>query len=164
MSSTPPLLSISHLSKTFEGQVALREVSLAIQAREIYGLVGHNGSGKSTLIKVLAGYHKPDPGAVLTLAGQDILSGSGASDQLRFIHQDLGLIQTLSAAENLAIGGGGFRTGGLHRIRWAEQRAFARESIGRSTRARSTSCWSPSGTSPPRAGQCCSSPTASRRC
>jgi ABC-type sugar transport system ATPase subunit len=131
MSSTPPLLSISSLSKTFEGQVALREVSLAIQAREIYGLVGHNGSGKSTLIKVLAGYHKPDPGATLTLAGHDILSGSAVSGQLRFIHQDLGLIQTLSAAENLAIGGGGYRTGGFHRIHWAEQRAFARESIGR---------------------------------
>lgn len=131
MRSTPPLLSVSHLSKTFEGQVALRDVSLAIQAREVYGLVGHNGSGKSTLIKVLAGYHKPDPGAVVTLASQDVLSGSGASSQLRFIHQDLGLIQTLSAAENLAIGGGGFRSGGFHRIRWAEQRAFARDSIGR---------------------------------
>ena len=132
MSSAPgPLLAIGHLSKTFEGQVALRDVSLAIQAREIYGLVGHNGSGKSTLVKVLAGYHKPDPGATLTIAGRDIHAGSSGSSQLRFIHQELGLIPTLSAAENLAIGGGGFRTDRLHRIRWAEQKAFARKSIGR---------------------------------
>ena len=132
MSSAPaPLLTISGLSKTFEGQIALREVSLAIQAREIYGLVGHNGSGKSTLIKVLAGYHKADPGAAITIAGQEIHGGSGGSSQLRFIHQELGLIPTLSAAENLAIGGGGFRTDRFRRIRWGEQKAFARESIGR---------------------------------
>ena len=132
MSTAPePLLAISHLSKTFEGQVVLRDVSLDIHAREIYGLVGHNGSGKSTLIKVLAGYHKPDPGASITVDGRELHAGLSRSSQLRFIHQELGLIPTLSAAENLAIGGGGFRTDRLHRIRWAEQRAYARESIGR---------------------------------
>jgi ribose transport system ATP-binding protein len=132
MSSVPaPLLAIGRLSKTFEGQVALREVSLAIAAGEIYGLVGHNGSGKSTLIKVLAGYHKPDPGASITLGGRDLQAASGSSSQLRFIHQELGLIPTMSAAENLAIGAGGYRTGRLQRIRWGQQRSIARSSFAR---------------------------------
>ena len=56
------VLRIEHLSKTFPGQVALSDVSIAVAAGEVHALVGQNGSGKSTLIKVLAGYHQPDPG------------------------------------------------------------------------------------------------------
>ena len=56
-------LQIEHLSKTFPGQAALVDVSLTVEHGEVDALVGQNGSGKSTLIKVLAGYHQPDPGA-----------------------------------------------------------------------------------------------------
>ena len=55
-------LRIEHLSKTFPGQVALDDVALDVGAGEVHALVGQNGSGKSTLIKILAGYHQPDPG------------------------------------------------------------------------------------------------------
>ena len=51
------------LSKTFPGTKALDNVDFDVRAGEIHALVGHNGSGKSTLIKVLSGYHSPDPGA-----------------------------------------------------------------------------------------------------
>jgi len=57
-----PLVSIEHLSKTFPGQQALADVSFDINRRTIHALVGENGSGKSTLIKILAGFHLPDPG------------------------------------------------------------------------------------------------------
>ena len=53
-------LHIHSLSKTFPGQVALRDVALDIEEGEIHALVGQNGSGKSTLIKILAGFHQPD--------------------------------------------------------------------------------------------------------
>ena len=56
-------LRIEHLSKTFPGQAALVDVGLTVKHGEVHALVGQNGSGKSTLIKVLAGYHQPDPGA-----------------------------------------------------------------------------------------------------
>ena len=55
-------LRIEHLSKTFAGQIALDDVSIDVAAGEVHTLVGQNGSGKSTLIKILAGYHQPDPG------------------------------------------------------------------------------------------------------
>jgi ribose transport system ATP-binding protein len=75
---------------------------------EVHALLGQNGSGKSTLIKVLAGYHQPDPGAAASYDGQPLALGdAGAAHAagIRFIHQDLALIPELSVADNLALGG-----------------------------------------------------------
>ncbi len=109
-----PLLTIEHLTKVFPGQVALDDVSLTINAGRTHALVGQNGSGKSTLIKILAGYHQPTGEPTATYYGSD---GDGAPLQLgdgkaaeshgiRFVHQDLGLVDTLTTVENLALGTG----------------------------------------------------------
>ncbi len=70
--------------------------------------MGQNGSGKSTLVKVLAGYHAPDRGAELQIDGREvrlpIQPGSLGSLGISFVHQDLGLVEHLSAAENISIG------------------------------------------------------------
>ena len=63
------------MSKTFGGQRALDSVSLTIEPGEIHALVGQNGSGKSTLIKVLAGYHAPDAGGSVVVAGDPLTLG-----------------------------------------------------------------------------------------
>lgn len=60
---TETVLQFTGLFKTFGATRALIDVNFGVQAGEIHGLVGRNGSGKSTLIKVLSGYHVPDPGA-----------------------------------------------------------------------------------------------------
>lgn len=102
-----PLLEVRHVSKTFPGVRALREVSLTVGSGEIVALVGHNGSGKSTLVKLLAGIHHPDDGGSIMVhegAGEPPLSGADARRRLHFIHQDLGLIEQLSAVENLDLG------------------------------------------------------------
>ena len=75
----PPLVSIERLSKTFPGQRALADVSFDIGRREIHALVGENGSGKSTLIKILAGFHLPDPGGRVEVDGKPLEFGSSAS-------------------------------------------------------------------------------------
>jgi ribose transport system ATP-binding protein len=64
------ILSLRGVSKTFPGTKALRDVDLDVRAGEVHALVGHNGSGKSTLVKVLAGYHQPDPGLTVALDGE----------------------------------------------------------------------------------------------
>ena len=64
-----PALRLVGLSKTFGAAKALDGVDLDLTRGEIHGLVGRNGSGKSTLIKVLSGYHVPDPGARLEIGG-----------------------------------------------------------------------------------------------
>ena len=64
------MLELRNLSKTFGGQRALEGASLSIAPGEVHGLLGQNGSGKSTLIKVLAGFHAPDPGGELSIQGR----------------------------------------------------------------------------------------------
>lgn len=117
------LIDIESLSKSFPGQVALNNVSLQILPGQIHALVGQNGSGKSTLIKILAGYHQPDPGAVVRLNGEPVEIASLAPDErahLHVMHQDLGLVGSLSIMENLALGRG-YHTGAFGRINWSRE-------------------------------------------
>jgi ABC-type sugar transport system ATPase subunit len=96
--SHAPLLRVTHLSKTFPGLKALDDVSLEVGAGEIVAIVGQNGSGKSTLVKILAGIYHPDPGALIEGYSPDEKT---IEPELRFIHQDLGLVDALTAVENL---------------------------------------------------------------
>jgi ribose transport system ATP-binding protein len=117
-----PVLRVAGLSKRFGGTQALKDVDLEIAHGEIHALIGPNGSGKSTLIKVLAGYHHAEPGAVAELDGEpfDLGQVTGSRhDRLRFVHQELGLVGELSATDNLALSRGFARTA-LGNIRWSE--------------------------------------------
>ena len=99
-----PILQIRGLSKSFGGARALNEVSLTIRPGEVHGLLGENGSGKSTLIKVLAGFHEPDQGEVWVNGVRVTLPlVPGESQRLgcEFVHQDLGLVSSLTVTENL---------------------------------------------------------------
>jgi ribose transport system ATP-binding protein len=99
-----PVIKIQNLSKTFVEQKALDDVSLTILPHEVHGLLGQNGSGKSTLIKVLAGFHSPDPGAELCINGKSIKLPLQPGEFLKlgmsFVHQDLGLVPTLDVIDN----------------------------------------------------------------
>ena len=102
-----PALLIRNLSKTFRERPALRAAELEVRPGEVHGLVGQNGCGKSTLIKILAGYHAPDPGGEAFVHGRPVALGvAGAAHRagVHFIHQDLGLVGDLSAVDNLALG------------------------------------------------------------
>ena len=100
-------LAVENLSKRFGGALALNNVSLSVGPREVHGLLGSNGSGKSTLIKILAGFHAPEPGGRVRLFGTDVqLPVSGPTARglgLAFVHQNLGLIPSLSLTENLRL-------------------------------------------------------------
>jgi ribose transport system ATP-binding protein len=65
--SSGDALVVENLSKRFGGELALNGVNLSVRRGEVHGLLGANGSGKSTLIKILAGFHAPEPGGSMRL-------------------------------------------------------------------------------------------------
>ena len=84
-------------------------MSVQVARSEIHALVGGNGSGKSTLIKVLAGVEIADPGGVVAVGANEVASERvtpawSSSAGLRFVHQDLGIFESLTVAENLYAG------------------------------------------------------------
>jgi len=129
---TLPAVEIRGLSKTFGLKTVLDAVELTLAPGEIHVLLGQNGSGKSTLIKILSGYHHPDPGGIVRIAGRELQFGSPASSRAlgcRFVHQDLGLVETSSVLDNLLIGVGFPTVTGT--IRRREAARVAREALAR---------------------------------
>jgi ribose transport system ATP-binding protein len=132
-SGTEPLVQVADFSKTFPAQRALIDFEVGLRRGEIHALVGENGSGKSTFIKCLSGYQPPDQGARLTIAGQEVhlpyTATQATSHGLVFVHQDFGIIPTLTVMENIALGKGfAVRHGRIH---WRRQAAIARAVLER---------------------------------
>jgi ribose transport system ATP-binding protein len=123
-----PVVEVRSLSKSFSGTLALTSFDLEIAPGEVHVLVGANGSGKSTLIKVLSGFHGPDEGEVL-IGGHPLLFGSGSHSYrlgCRFVHQDLGLVASLSVQDNLHLSNFPTR---LATLRGGRMKAAARDML-----------------------------------
>jgi ABC-2 type transport system ATP-binding protein len=65
MNSSSISLRAENLRKTFNGFVAVEDLSIEIEKGEIFGLLGPNGAGKTTSIKMITGLLKPDSGKVI---------------------------------------------------------------------------------------------------
>ncbi len=101
-----PVLEAVGVSKSFPGVLALRDVSLTLNAGEVHALVGENGAGKSTLIKVLTGVYSPDAGQ-LVHQGREVLFADPRAAQaagISTIYQELDLVPLMSASRNLYLG------------------------------------------------------------
>ncbi|GAB2866045.1 linearmycin resistance ATP-binding protein LnrL [Pseudoduganella ginsengisoli] len=99
------LLSVSNLSKSYGGRLAVDGVSFQVMAGQVVGLLGPNGAGKSTTVGMIAGLLRSDGGSV-TLNGEPITPGnSAAKRKLGLVPQDLALYDDLSALENLKLFG-----------------------------------------------------------
>ncbi|MFJ3801281.1 sugar ABC transporter ATP-binding protein [Streptomyces sp. NPDC090088] len=125
-SAADPVVGIRGLVKRFGGTVALDGVDLDVTAGSVLALLGPNGAGKSTLIKVLAGVHRPDAGRI-TVVGQP-LGSHAATRAMSFIHQDLGLVDWMTVAENIALSTGYSRRAGL--ISWRRTRERCAAALG----------------------------------
>jgi ribose transport system ATP-binding protein len=102
------LLEFRAVSKEFGGTKALTNVSLSLKQGEILALLGENGAGKSTLIKTLAGIYRPDGGDIL-FRGESYHHRPPKPNErqpIAFIHQDLGLIEWMTVAENVGLAQG----------------------------------------------------------
>ena len=89
--ATPPILQIRGLSKSYGGVQAVRDVDLTVRQGEILGIIGPNGAGKTTMFEMVAGYVKPDAGAVL-FAGRDVTSRSPE------VRASMGLVRSFQSA------------------------------------------------------------------
>jgi ribose transport system ATP-binding protein len=122
-------LFFDNVQKSFGGTQALRGVSLHVERGEIVALLGENGAGKSTLIKTLGGIHSADAGRVL-IDGEEYHHKPGRMNErqkVAFIHQDLGLIEWMSVAENISMAVGFQKRAGL--ISWRRSEEVARRAL-----------------------------------
>jgi len=103
---TTPLISIRNLSKAFAGVRALDKARFELLPGEVHALMGENGAGKSTLMKVLSGIYPRDDGEVLVEGRAVDISSPRAAQALGIgiVHQELNLMNHLSAAQNIFIG------------------------------------------------------------
>lgn len=102
----PSVLELTSISKRFGPVVACSDVSLAVDAGQVHGLLGENGAGKSTLMKVLAGIHAPDSGTI-TVSGRDAVfrtPSDAAGAGIAMVHQHFSLVPRLRVWENFVLG------------------------------------------------------------
>jgi len=99
-------LEMRGISKRFPGVLANDHVDFDVKSGEVHALLGENGAGKSTLMKILYGLYHPDEGEIL-LNGKPVTVAS-PTDAINLgigmIHQHFMLVQTLTVAENVALG------------------------------------------------------------
>jgi len=122
-SSTTPVISFRRVTKRFPGVVALKDVSIDVSPGELHAVVGENGAGKSTLMNCLCGVITDYQGT-LVLRGQPVRF-RGTTDAERagvgIIHQELNLVEELSAAANIFLG-----REMLNKLRLLDDRAMER--------------------------------------
>ena len=129
--TAPAWLVVSGLTKGFQGVQALRDVDFEVRRGEVHGLVGQNGAGKSTLIKVLAGVHQPDAGAVTIDGVETTLPDAAASTAagIAVLHQEPQVVPTMAVYENVYLGLKAPRAGVL--VRRSVMRRTAKEALAR---------------------------------
>ncbi len=124
------LLKMENIVKRFGNATVVNQVSIEVKPGKILALLGENGAGKSTLIKILAGVYKGDGGRIL-FHDREIASAAalrtGFEQPIAFIHQDLGLIDWMTVAENMAFTMGFPRRFGL--VDWKAVRSRAQTAL-----------------------------------
>ena len=108
MPTTPPILEMRGITKTFPGVKALQDVTMTVARGEVHAICGENGAGKSTLMKVLSGIYPFG-----TYEGENLYNGEvcrfrsirdSEARGIVIIHQELALSPYLSIAENIYLG------------------------------------------------------------
>jgi simple sugar transport system ATP-binding protein len=101
------VLEMVNISKTFGEVRALRNVDFHVGTNEIVGLLGDNGAGKSTLVKIITGYHQPDPGGQVYWKGQKLEHLSVAQAReigIEVVYQERALADLQSLWRNIFMG------------------------------------------------------------
>ncbi|KAB0578646.1 spermidine/putrescine transport system ATP-binding protein [Fusobacterium naviforme] len=97
------LVDLQHLSKSFDGEMVLDDLNLAVPENSFVTLLGPSGCGKTTTLRILGGFTKPDSGTVL-FDGQDITNLPPNKRPLNTVFQKYALFPHMSISENIAFG------------------------------------------------------------
>ena len=98
-----PLIDLQHISKSFDGEMVLDDLSLSIKENSFVTLLGPSGCGKSTTLRIIGGFTPPDKGTVI-FDGQDITKLPPNKRQLNTVFQKYALFPHMTIAENIAFG------------------------------------------------------------
>jgi sulfate transport system ATP-binding protein len=93
-------IELTHLTKRYDGQPVVDDVSLSIAAGELFVLLGPSGSGKSTLLRLIAGLAEVEQGRVL-LHGRDVTRSSPRRRGIGFVFQHYALFRHMTVADNV---------------------------------------------------------------
>lgn len=104
--TSPYLIELQGMTKTFPGVLANDSVDLKIKPGEIHALLGENGAGKSTLVKMIYGILKPDAGTIFFNGGRVEIESPARARQLgiAMVFQHFSLFDSLSVVENISLG------------------------------------------------------------
>jgi len=128
-----PVIEARDLVKTFGALTAVDRVSFAIEAGEIFGMLGPNGSGKTTTIRMLCGLMSPTSGSA-TVAGADVVREPDlVKTRIGYMSQAFGLYRDLTVEENLRFYAGVYEIGADagERVEWALSAMRIAETRGR---------------------------------
>jgi ABC-2 type transport system ATP-binding protein len=91
-----PTVEVKNLFKSYNGQIAVKNLSFSVNPGEILGLIGPNGAGKSSTIKIMLDFMKPDSGEVELFGGQ--MSGA-AKNRIGYLPEARGLYKELKVLD-----------------------------------------------------------------
>ncbi len=97
------LIQVQNVTKTFDGQVVLKGISLDIYENEFVTLLGPSGCGKTTLLRIIAGFLEPNEGHVI-MDGEDIATVPAYKRDVNTVFQHYALFPHLDVYENIAFG------------------------------------------------------------
>jgi sulfate transport system ATP-binding protein len=96
-------IQLSHIRKTYGEQEVIHDLTLEVEERELFVLLGASGSGKSTLLRMIAGLSEPDSGTIL-LNGQDVTHLPPQKRDTGFVFQNYSLFRHMTVAQNIDFG------------------------------------------------------------
>lgn len=97
------LIDLQHISKSYDGNIILDDLSLYIRENEFLTLLGPSGCGKTTTLRIIGGFENPDQGHVI-FGGKDITKLPPNKRQLNTVFQKYALFNHMTIAENIAFG------------------------------------------------------------
>lgn len=91
-------VEVSHITKSYQGQLVVNDISFNIAPGEVFGLIGPNGAGKTTIIRMLLDIIRPDSGELQVLgSGVD----DGIKDRIGYLPEERGLYRNLTVMDSL---------------------------------------------------------------